>query len=934
MRILEQIKNFFSYKKDIDVTIITVLSFAISFLISFKFYKNNIFGINDKYKEFIIGDTIYSAYTKDVDVKVIFMFMTIFLIFYFLASKIYKIKYWQKIKIEKNEYKFLILIGLPFIKYFANPILKQFDYNYLYGYLTYIYLIFMWIYKEKYEKIIKIINIILFSYLSSEVLKYIFVSYINYNISSKYIFAILLSISLILYKNIGLLLSQIFLPFYFLKLIENHYLYRGELITIQKSINSKILAVILIILSLVYSIYEFKQKKSKILLSTLFIVTMILYWQNIGMFYVYDEYHFGELYTAYDQLYTQGNKLYSEYIPVKGYFHIIIGWINQIFYGGYTGLQKASVLTEYLSKILLVAILNTFMLKELMLLFIFLNVLPTSGNYFLIIPILAFLCQEKIINKNWNFVIGYLYLNFVYFMYYQSFGIALALCLAPNLIYSLYKIFKNKEKPTKNINIFLIGGIALLLYTLKSIYYGLKYSLINASSNLYYWGNSSGYNGQNKNSFFIEMITKNIWVGVSILLLIYLIKNFKSIQIKEKIIYFTVIFYPIIINSYLLGRHDGWLGRTYQFSIVTIQFLLILFVYLFENLKKKNVLIMFLISVLINYNLDKRGVFNFKNFKISPVKVIHNIPTDLERGINSELKKIGEGFISKAALDDLQMEYNLIMDVTEKKEESTFLIIDGYVSQSARYSLFNKKIPTLSHSVLNIPSLKSQEMELKRFEKFDVPIIRVSSGISRYLLFYKNILQKDYIYTHFNGREYLIKKESFEKIKNKYSLENIPLPGYLYQKEFGILPIKWGNGYKNNKENLKKLENNLIYIGVNQLEVENKGFKILNSSDPFIIYNLSNKINGEDSDFIKMNLKTDFKNNFRMQIFWANENGSFEEKKSVFLTAKNGNIVVPLVLNLDWLKDKNIDKIRIDFIDLPIETKINIDKIEFLKYKN
>ncbi|MGL5126351.1 MAG: hypothetical protein ACRC6U_10295 [Fusobacteriaceae bacterium] len=702
--------------------------------------------------------------------------------------------------------------------------------------------------------------------------------------------------------------------------------------------NSKILATTLIILSLIYSVYEFKQKKSTVLLSTLFIIAMVFYWRNIGMFYVTDEYHYGELYTAYDQLYTQGNKLYSEYIPVKGYYHIIVGWINQIFYGGYTGLQKASVLTEYLSKAILIGILNLFMLKELILLFIFLNVLPSAGNYFLIIPILAFLCQEKIINKNWNFVIGYLYLNFIYFMYYQSFGIALAICLAPNLIYSLYKIFKNKENPTRNINIFLIGGLVLLVYNLKNIYYGLRYSLINASSNLYYWGNSSGYNGQNNKSFFIEMITKNIWVGVSILLFIYLIKNFKSILIKEKIIYFTVIFYPIIINSYLLGRHDGRLARTFQFSIVLIQLLLILSSYLFENLKKNNVLMLILIAILVNYNLDKKGILNFKSFKISPIKVVHNIPEDLERGTNSELKKIGEGFVSKAVLDDLQMEYNLITDVTENKQDSTFLIIDGYVTQSARYSLFNKKIPTLSHSMLNIPSLRSQDMELKRFESFNVPIIRITSGINRYLLFYKNILQKDYIYTNFNNREYLIEKSSFERVKEKYKLIEIKLPQYLYQKDFGILPIKWGNGYQNNKENLEKIKIDLIYTGTNHMEVQEKNkfknYKIINSQDPFIVYDLSQKVNGNMVDFIKFNLKTKFKNNFRVQIFWANEQEYFNEKKSIFLTAKNGDLIVPIVKNLDWLKDKNINKIRIDFMDLPFETEINLEKIELLRYKN
>lgn len=930
---LDKIKKKILHRYPIDVGFLSIIIFIVSFFISFNIYIKNILSLDDKYKEFIIGDTIYSNYSKIMDQKIIFIFIFIFILLYWLSSKFFYIVYWKNISIKEKKYQFILLIGLPFLQYFLNPLVEKFNLNYLYSYITYSYLIFIWIYKEKYQYFIRGINIFLFSCLSSEVLKYFFINYLNYDIGIKNIFIILVLLSFILFKNVGIYISQIFLPLYFFRLSENSYMYRQEVFSLGKIKNIKILVITLILFSIVYSVYEIRKKKSTILLSTLLTIAFIFWWMNIPIYYITDEYHFGELFTTYNQIYEKGSKLYTEYISVKGFFHIFIGWINEIFYGGYMGIQKAVVLTEYFHKVFLIFIMSFFLSKELLLLFIFLNILPLNVNYFLIIPIMVFLFQDKILNKSWNFIVSYLFLSYIYFMYYQSFGIALAICLLPYFLYSIYKIIKYRYKPSKKNLIWISIGILLFLYNLKTLLYALKYSLINANSNLYYWGNSSGYIAGNEIHFFINMITKNIWVGVSIFLTIYLFKNYKIISLKEKIIYFIIITYPIVINSYLLGRHDGILARTFQYSIALFQFLLILSCYLFDNLKKTTLMLILIIGFLISYNLDKRTMYNFNNLKISSEKIVHVIPNEFERGRNSNLPRLGDGFLTKNTLDDLEKEYNLIQDVTLGKKNSSFLIIDGYVTQSARYSIFDKKIPTMSHSILNIPSLKSQEIELERFNKFDVPIIRISSGVNRYILFYKEIFQKDYIYTLYNNREYLIEKKSFEKIKNKYNLFELEYPGYLYQKEFGVLPIKWGNGYNENKEKLKFSKIKFNEIGVNDLELKKpKVYKVTNISDPFIVYNLSQEINGNEIDFIKLKLKTTFNNNFRMQIFWTNDKEGFSEKRSVFLSARNGELIIPIVKNLDWLKDKNITKIRVDFIELPIDTEVEIEEIQVFKY--
>lgn len=918
----------------------TIISFVISLLVSSKYYIKRIFGMDDVYKEFIYGDTIFSYYNKSVDFYVIFMFLTLFLFLYYVISKIFIIEYknYIEINVENKNNQFLILVGIPFLFYFVIPIFRNFDLEVLNAYFTYVFLMFSYMYKKEAKFYLEIFWNLIFLYFTSIILSQIFIKYFQIKIDIIILFSIISILVLINYKNTGSLLSQIFLPLYFIKILENDYLYNEKIISISNSLNLKIFVTLLIISISLYSIYEWKKNNKRILyFSSLAMLVFFIKWDNAPLLYSVDEYHTGELFTAYDQIYKIGSKAYSNYIPTKGYYHIIIGYLNDFFYeGNYMSINEAHNLSKFLSGLIMVFIFNLFKIKEIILIIILLNIIPDFSdyfsNYFLVIPTLLFLYQKKIFNNSYNFIISYLFLSFLNFLYYQSFGIALSLAIFPCFIYSIYKIIQNKIEISKQQIILLIFGFILMVYNFEMIKEAIRYCLLNSSSNLFYWGNSSGYSEKDKFQFLLKMLTCNFWVIIILYYIILIFKEYKKMPKRKLFINSCIVLFPIIISSYLLGRHDSGLRRTAVYTVELINLMIVYFLLIINSNKQRKKLVL-LISLLISLLICYRNYFPSYSFFVNKAKAItvHKIDNSHIYYDNSDGMKIGKGFIKSEILEDLKKEYTLIKAVASKPQE-TFMIIDPYVTQSARYSIFNYKIPTLSHSILNISSLKSQQHEMKRFKSLDVPIIRISEGILRYQVFFKEIMLKNYIYTNYNGREYLIEKKKFQEISKNFELISKEYPNYLIQSNFGILPIKWGNGFESNKEKIEKLkiQNKITYL--NEIKKENEKLITVGESDPFIIYKLDENIAGKSVDFIRIKIK--YPKKFNGQLFWMNVGESFSEENSIRYVGREGNLIIPVSKNLNWLKSDQIENIRLDFDGLNKEQKIEVEKIEFFYLKN
>ena len=884
-------------KNMINEVLKIVLATITSIIIASCYYTQNILSLKDNYKEFIFGDTVYANYSKEVDINVIFIFLVTFLINYFVIEML----------VKKRIIKFCYM----FFEKYVRP---------------------------KKIIILRLLGITLFSYLSSLVLKGFIFNWFDINLDYRKIYIVLFSCSIIFTKSYGIYISQIFMPLIYHKLLINRYMFNGNEYVFENNLSLKSLVIVLVISSVLFSFYEIRKNEKTILLSTVIFFGFLLSWTNIPLIYNLDEYHTGELFTAYHQVFEMKNKIYSDYIPVKGFYHILIGLFNKTFYdGGYISIYKASILNNFFGAIIICILFSKVFTRELLIILLLLNILPFSGSYYLIPIIILVLLKDKIYNDNYNFVITYLYLMFIYFLYYQGFGIALAASLFPIFMYKIYQILKERKKPNKKQITLIVLGIIMFFFCINIIYFGLKYSLLNSGSNLFYWGNSSGYLESKKLKFLIKMMVKNSWVYIVLASILYIIKKRDKIKNKEVMVLSFTILYPLIINSYLLGRHDNILSRTATYSVVLWKFLLLYILYKYRQNKKIKYLLITMTSILVmlgeNFSDFYPNNLNLIKNKIRGAE-IHHIGSNY-KVVSEDLKNLnlGNGFIEVSRYDDLLNEFKLFNHFL--KEDETFLLMDNYVTQSARYSIFNKKIPTLSHSVLQISSPTSQGIELKRLREMKVPIVRVSPGLRRYYLLYKYLLDQDYVYTKYSGRNYLIERNRFTELQNYSNLKEIKFPKDDYSdKDFGVLPIKWGHGFNRNKENIESLINNFKLSEVNDIIMKNKLSFIKNDYDPFLIYSLEEKVNGKDIDFIKVKVTSSKSKIFRGQIYWKEKGKYFNENQSVLYSLRNGYLIIPIGKNISWRESKDIKNIRFDFMDIEIGNHIKVEEIEFLKYKD
>jgi hypothetical protein len=324
-----------------------------------------------------------------------------------------------------------------------------------------------------------------------------------------------------------------------------------------------------------------------------------------------------------------------------------------------------------------------------------------------------------------------------------------------------------------------------------------------------------------------------------------------------------------------------------------------------------------------NYNIDIT-----KNFNINNTYYFNENYTFIK---NSKIPNLKNGIIDKNTLEELEKEYYLFDIILDHNE--TFLLIDDYTTQSARYFLYNKKIPTKSHSILNVTNIESQIQELENFKQDNVKIVRISNGLMRYYIFYdyfiNGVHNNKYVYTIYNEKEYLIESEKFDQYKDIIGLIELEMP-LLSKLEFGFLPIKWGKKLEP-LENLVEEKININIISSNQVDVKGNKIIIQNTYDPFIVIALEDEINGNNVDYVRMNIESTNRTFFRGNIYWKNKSISFNENDKVGFNLSSGNIIVPIGMNLNWKLTNNITHIRIDFDNMSEGDIITINNISFLQ---
>lgn len=856
------------------------VSLLIASFISLLYYKYNIYSL-DTYSSFINGDTINYIYSKKVDYQIVPFFIFVGIICFIVCEKC------------ELSGKFYYLYRLKCIS--IPPSLVKIG-----------------------RRIFEVVIVMLMAYITTK-LFFTLVGYENYSLFIRNVLIISITTLSLLFRRRALLVSQLLFSFAPLLYLNDEYIFNGKSIDFEGSQYLTYFLSLLVILILWLTILDIIKNRNKIAFSSLMFLAILII-GSASRVYILDEYHMGELFTAYHQSFGLNQALYSEFIPTKGFMHILIGFINDIFYsGGYVTISLSAKLFSLLSALLLLGVMVKYY-SRWALVFLLLLGIPLYGHfridyYYPIIIGLCLLTDKKVTNDSYNFVIIFLFYSFVSFLYYNAFALAFSIALSPFLFYKLHDIYKSNKKPDKIQLILLSVGVIVFIYSFDYILSSLGYSLLNSGSNLLYWGNPGSP---------INIVQSNLWVLITITMLYILYTKMIESEFNNLIWPVFFVIFPLVILSYMEGRADGGFYRALGYTIFSS---ILLFCYILcnnINLMRSVKVVLGLLASILLISIDFYPKFvtlnNLHNFEAKAIS------GDMVLVENDDIPNLGKGFINDERYNDLSIEYELIAQLSE---DSTFLIIDPYTTQSARYSLYGKKIPTISHSVLNISSLDSQNIELKKVKDMNIKIIRVSSGINRYHLFHDYLASLNYVLTTYNHRDYLISPDLFEKVKGKFNLQESRLLDSEYTTvDFGLLPIKWGGAFFNEKDNLVKSDITLKTNYVNNITGGPQ--YILGDDDPYVTFVTSNPIEGAKNNLIHIDLFKSTESICSAKFYWDAGTG-FNERNSVVFQLSSGDAVVPLNMNLNWLKSDSISNVRLD-IDQCSGQEVEIKSIEFYKF--
>lgn len=247
-----------------------------------------------------------------------------------------------------------------------------------------------------------------------------------------------------------LFVSQLPLPLLLLLYTKNSYSYQGE--TFRLAYPKTYLLFIGLLIIVLYGVFlvqfRFTFGRSKSFISVTSAISIFLYGSYIpsALMVQTDMHHHGEQMLPWQQIMVLNSSAYESYSPVSGLFPMVIGGINQLFFGG-----KATTYAAAFTILFIIFALLTIVMIYLhaggkwTLLFGFLFHMPVYCRTWIILPVLLFLCLPGIIKNKRRFLYLYVFCGFLSGLYYPLFGLALIVAGMPFALFQLYSYIKDKE---------------------------------------------------------------------------------------------------------------------------------------------------------------------------------------------------------------------------------------------------------------------------------------------------------------------------------------------------------------------------------------------------------------------------------------------------------------------------------------------------------
>jgi hypothetical protein len=809
--IKNSIENF-NIKKEEDIYIISIISLLCSLIFSIFVYIL-LKGKKQLYHDLVVGNITWIDHHKSIDYITIYtLIITMFLIIIFLMiSNIKFVKQGFEVKNSLVEFFLIGLVIFSLTQWFMRGEVPRLEYLIL---LTLVSTYFV-LYKNGYcdeRKIIYTLLILVlgnFSYYSLLVAINVFYPNIiinNYDVLNNvyYVWLVILAFIIICYfytnqKNNKYIirticLLQLPIPFINLIIMNDNYIYQGEVINLYIPLYTKASMLVIcgaIFLYIVVQCKDIFKKGENTLLSinnliftpTLLSISLFINYSNPGYSaFLRDDFHLGEIAIPWQQFFDFGQVPYFEFVSVQGLLGVSVGAINDIIFGGNYSTFLFSINYLYIFILLLVTYVLTRLIGKGWILLLAIFGISLFDRYYLAILFILILALPKLISKPRAWLMSWLFLSIFNILFMPAIGAAVVVASLPFVFFMIAYAIREGEYNSRFIISFLTIALLIVIVLWNPFLTGIfQYIIENGSTNTEAYGIGLFQNQGGLNWFpriDNPIIHKAIWelfrigswtIGITVLASILLIvtqkllaeKNYRGFVSPIIFINVTTILFVILLISYTMGRIDPGITRLGVVSLIMLSIILpVSLIFSLSHVKNKLIPIVLISIVLgVNFSFSHQDLTKLNNKAISNVRVPDNL--NLINGVSKGIPKLGTMFISENKLKELLAFKNITDDLLGENE--TYFDL---TNKSAYYFIFDRKVPGVYSADYLANNEIIQNRVLDQLISNDVPIIWLSPNIRhdggptslRSYRIYKWLMENEYIYYYSNGIELLVEK--------------------------------------------------------------------------------------------------------------------------------------------------------------------------------
>ena len=732
------------------------------------------------------------------------------------------------------------------------------------------------------------------------------------------------------------MLEGILIPFNLLLYMANRYKTGEDVIIIDAPRSIKVIIIFTIVLFIAEAFYIVMKKWNKaktideiVLLGTCISIMAYNRFSGSGAIMPADMHHPFENIIGYSQVFSLGQKLFTEYIPISGMYSIVQGAFFDWFGNG--GTVGNYYITENLFYLFVIILIGILVRKHVsgsyaLLLSLIYVTLDYNRSAFML-PVMLLLALPELIEKKRVWLQAWFLTSLFQGLYYPLYGAAVCLAFVPLGIWQAISYIKSRElkKEIKKKAFWITWSVCLLLliFCLRFLFGTLKHMLAMTAQSVLADGLSRF--GQLVPEWFFAYLGSThpivriglyyivtvmvpvtfVWVGFAATVKVADISfdkgRMKVKNSKKFCLFVTIVIMPIVCYTYTFTRLD--IGSIYARSTgVLYTGMVLLLIFIWNYIYNETLRLLFAITLIAIPSISN-GVGVFSIDSNSKLMAHYIVPEGYIYVENDEGEKLGTGYIEQNVYTTIKDTYIRFAD---KDREVSYI---GDPVSFGYYYVLGVKGDGPMELALTVKSYSATEETVDIARKNNSIIAPSFSPFCNYYLYYWLLSSGEYYWDAATWQFYpnygiYTREEIIEQNKNisiawdgmdigktssSWGLSMDSLEGLFTESNILYSMQHNGNGI------LVEFHEPLIGDTADFVYVEFAG---MNQNYVYTLFDLSGEVVQADSYLAKNLMKKKYNDGMVVQLRWLDDNS---EIHTMNCAMSEGKLLIPIGAGLKWL---------------------------------